>query len=205
MFVNLLGLEGKKETNYLIGTLWALAESPPAEIRAFVTEIPPQTLGKTPLSRKIFEWIRKKLQKVLLTDAHLARSYALFLFQAFSNLRKSADEEAKHIAEIFPLWIMYDNLQAHTMWQEIADPFQGAWIVHELLSFIFSKADLIHTYKISSFSALPTRRKWSWWLLYLGSHYMLQADNRRPLTSPPFKLPSLDEDISSPSSISAGS
>ena len=111
----------------------------------------------------------------MITDTTFARAYGPFIFHAVSSIQKGADTEAPQMIEILPLWIMYDNLQAPPKWLEMGDPFQGVWIMHELLSFIFAKSELIMTYKIPSFPALATRKKWSWWLLYLGGHYLLQT------------------------------
>ena len=73
--------------------------------------------------------------------------------------------------------------------------------MHELLSFIFSKPDLILSYKLQNFSGLSSRKKWTWWILYLGGYFILRAHNLISQTSPPIQLKSWTNDDFSPSSM----
>jgi len=200
LFVNLLGLDPRNETQQLIGTLWALAESSAAEVGQFLKQIPPQ-IGTTALHRKTFEWIQKRLQHKLDSGHPNARSYSQFIFQSVANLIKITGSEAMSILEMIPLWLMYENFQTHTNWQEIADPLQGVWIMHELLSFIFSKPELMHSYKLQNFSGLSNRKKWTWWILYVGGYFILRTHNLISQTSPPIQLKSWNDDMTSPSSM----
>lgn len=200
LFVNFLGLDPRNETHQLIGTFWALAESSLVEIAQFLNLIPSQ-IGTTALHRKSFEWIRKKLQPKLVSDHAVARSYSHFIFQSTADLIKITGSEAMPILEMIPLWLMYENFESHTDWQEIADPLQGVWIMHELLSFIFSNPDLILSYKLQIFSACSSRKKWTWWILYLGGYFILRTHNLIPPTKHPIKLKSWIYDMISPSSM----